>query len=627
MRPLVFLGDEDRAKDHCAEALAFADSVPAGRGGGFSLSDGTTIRVDDYGIYVHAEFLPESVIVLPRNIGGGLYNVELYGCNHRKDAMIPKGVLRAGLAYVDTFPPLGPEICYISDGIVATTMAYPYFEYPPTISDAAYFVTSVSIAGGDEDYKHHGEGVGTVGGFSSVDDAVASVAAYRWFADSFYSVNPYGVSRSSPDTPYYQFALGSQYEYGAEVTEQYASGAREVKYAACYQLLPLIGTGKGATKHWSTTVLCSDIVVHWTTYGYAVSACFPIVIPLGNERVMALTRKRTADGSKWFGGTFSIEAYIASGTNAATVTASTTAGLTSGFMRNVWDFGAENYNASSIAVPLESQKHYWLFRSLAMSSRNAVALSQNETVLAAHKTYLDQLDPTDPGNTIPASSTHSEQWVCLSATPSGITVKGVIKSYWGETTDPGGAPHGYNYKYGYIGTVGTSTTDVLAYFERRKSTVENGYTFVWDGLVRFASSDGGATWDAGTDITEPVGLTSYMISPPVYLGRAIDDKAVIAFAVTKTTPGSGSAFSINEGTVWHSEDDGINFTLSTPGAINLGFEVNDTAYIFHRMRGLSSMHYCGNSEDGFAPSPHPYLPDYYGTPTKASRSITDDPNL
>lgn len=625
-----YLGDEDRARGYTHEAEKLA---AAGRSGA-QMSDGTTIEIfgppEQQIAYIHSPFLPEYVVLAPRAAEGGGYYLELYGYNHRKDAMLPSGTHRAvmdfsGVGYDDM---IGVEVAYVSDGITANIYLFDSSADDDTMRDPKTYIVAFGLSGVTEDLQTNADYVYTPQGFPVTLVGIEASASYLSQGAYLASLTPYGVDRAGAD-PVYYMVVGVNYEAPQSmIVETYNSGNSDVQYKLVTVGFVFASIGRSSAFDYALYSLTTG-VLRYDDPGGMISSQFPVMVPLGNNRAVAFFKRRTVNAAYLFGGEFSLGATLVSGTT-FTQTILSTASITSGwFALSTWNHGTSA--STTLVHSSDTVKTNVLLESMANATHAAIPLGQDETLIIGQKIYVGYDEALSDWST--ATAPWSAQQMCYSVTPTGVGPKGAVVSYFDEYYDgsyPGIGGNTNIFTYSLVGALDLGNDVVVAFFHRHVAAFDIAPQFRYDGLIRFTSQDAGATWDAG--------VTSYMnwgtdgppqqwlLSPPKLIGFTATGGAVILLGVTFASTVVGGA-ELTDTTMFTSDDSGTTFALAPIGTVDLAYLLPTGATIFHRHRGITSVQTWGNHEDGFSPSSHPLQPAYYGTATKACRDTSTDPNL
>lgn len=622
---LMFLGDEERAMTHATEALTL---YHAGLKDGY-LRDDTTISVNGNVVTVEATFHPQFSLFTPVDVpdNPGQYRLRRLGAIHRKDAMLPMGLFSNATVYDAAYPDaIGSECFYGTDGILATAT----INVPATLSEKADiqdYILNFSIAGVTEDLIQGGnESAMTPQGFLNASAYVYSCVSLMSQGDTYYSAAWYGVDRSG-SYPVYAFSIGHQvYATGTLLQSAYnnGGGTSYVKYYEIYQAFSFLKAGRQFTTDSNSYGLGTDVIEYDAEYpesGIFHNAPYPVVIPLGNQRVFILYRERVADANKIFGGTFRIQAYLASGSNFS-FTSPAVSGITS-FLDTPAGYGCGTVG-SGYSIPQDAVRVNYLFETLGISARTAVPVSQDETLVFGWK------DPLALNTTI--------KWICYSVTPTAITEKSIVVGFY-TSPDPSN-PRALNH-YSYRGAVHLGGTKVAVYFLHLTMAI-GANTWSEHGIVRFLSDDDGTTWDSGTlcSYTSSVANNGMLISTkPIYIGETSDAEptSIVALGAADRETIDANTFYAKNAKIMSAPDDGLTFVethsgagdlkLTATGSVISGGGVVSLYSYANETNGIMSLVEHGEPISGFAPSPYKHLPTYYGTPTKASRDSSGDPGL
>lgn len=622
-----FLGDEDRAMTHQHEATELAHAgIP-----GAQLSDGTTISIVDEGghktAFINSPFLAEYIVLAPRAAQEEGYVLELYGYNHRRDAMVPNGDFRVSTSFsgngFDAM--IGFEAMYISDGIAGLITLHDSSSDDDVVRDPKTYIISFGFSGTTEDLQTDSATTYTVQGFPSTSTGFQATTSYYAQGSYLASLAPYGVDRTV-SSPVYRYVIGTNYEAAQSmIVETYNSGNSDVQYKIVTVGFLYASIGKDSAFDYGLYQITTG-VMRYDDPGGMISSQFPVMVPLGNNRAVAFFKRRTINATYLFGGEFSLGATLIEGTGFSQTTLSTT-GLTNGwFYQSVWNHGTSA--DTNLQLTSDTVKINYLLDSMAYMAPSAVPLSQDETLVAGHKIYVGYNET----NWASAANPWSAQVMCYAATSLGVSEKGAIVSYFDEFYD--GTYPGYGsptlYRYTMVGMLGLGGDKVVAFFHRRSAAFGGVPAFAYDGLYRFNSADGGETWSAPVHVYLEWGEdgppSSWIFSPPKHAGYAADGEAIILLGVTFATAVTGG-LELTDTTLFNSSDSGLNFVLSPTGTVDLAYVIPTGGTIFHRERGMTSVQDWGNHEDGYAPSPYRHLPTYYGTPTAACRDSANDAGL
>lgn len=643
---IILLGDEDRAALLVPKAL----SLFSGGASGEHVEDDSIIAITGDIITIetthHAPislFSPLDTVEDPTK-----YRLWLLGCSHRKDATLTSALFNVIATDYEGFPrSIGPELIYMTDGVAFIGCAsVPYDQ--AQLRAYWQFIGMLGIAGITEDTIQ--QGTGTVVGPQGVKNATAQIAfvgANLLQGDNFYSAAPYGVDRTDVAAPKYRFIVGgSIHTSGSPLTTTWYFWDNENSivdpigqstYYLVNQVFVYLTAQRGSAPTAYYYTLGQDIVIDeidydinsgagMTTFNLFYSAPFPIVIPLGNQRVVIVYRERTADSSLIWGGSFSIKAKLISGMS-MTQSAYDIEAMKTLLLNASFDFGptgnASTGGAGGWPFPYygnDPQTAWWLMESLAVRARAPVPVSQDETLIimfqGRNSPYVD-----------PPESRVQHKQVCYSFTPDGVTQKSTLVSYWGHMD---GGTKDYFYSFG--GACHMGGQRVLALFSRLDW---NGSVWVDAGYFRFLSEDDGTTWVGPTAVTftndadgDAAGITGEYVSPNVvYIGPKLDaegefvgDIVCVGFADKAAVTG---ATKLKNPKLMTSEDGGLTFFASKSGGAGRELTWLDGYYYYHTSRGVVSAHLTGDAVDGFDPSPYRHLPTYYGTPSKACRVIDD----
>lgn len=641
----VYLGDKDLARAHRHIA---AGMVARGHTGTTQLYDGSTVAI------VRSDALVTCTITAPMHaeisvvvnrfadFANNAYWTQFYGYNHRKDSMHPFGKWESGRTYPNPWDlKAGPELAYISDGVFAASFNHFNSSYGNTIGTTETLLRETQICSMLEDRITGDANWGTAAGFKTYADASSATWSSFWHSSNPASMQPLAVNRLDPANPIYVVATANidlmdnfaySYNYGTSGTWKYA------KTGVYVQVHSVGKTSAGQ----SGGFYVADDIMYWgdsnSTYGEA-SFCNPappIILPLGNHRVVVLSRHATASAGKKFGYTFGYKCKIIDSLGiAAGVFASD--GVCSDLTLNTymvgpsWHYGLENDGGvgktNKPDSPTDSIRDFYFMRFLEDSSRMAFPLTVNETLFAGYHCFMaSHWD-------LVADQAWDSEIVCLSATGSGITQKGIIFKFYDADRgiDPAWHPYYTNanipvYRVTFLGMCyGGAASTVYCYlgiYEYSPIIMPNSK------VKRFKSTDGGATWDDGTVVTidnPNDGYNAYFIRTPTWLGNdPVTGKAKIAFGYTRANVPDNLDTQYKQVAIQVSVDDGITFTRGP-------FTTEDADYTLYfgnrvpgRVRGDSILIDSGNVVDGFRPSPYRHLPTFFGPISPASRDNTND---
>lgn len=652
---ITLLGDEDRASLLVAKALQLYDSGAVGA----YVEDDSIITVSGNNVTIETTHHAPMSIFSPLDTPGGSagqYDLWLLGSSHRKDAMLTAA--RYGIVpstYAAQFPAdIGPELIYMTDGVVFVGHGAAE-ETTSAIRTFTQFIAMLGIAGVTED--NMGEGSMTAVGPSRIENALVELScagSEQQQGDNLYSACCYGVDRTTdPTKPRYRFVVGCSLHVDAvEKTASWYwddSGTIRTGQAHYYDIenaFVYLTAQEGAEPTAYYYSLGYDIAVKdmdgnlsiapgFTTEwyggsGFEFNGCFPVVIPLGNQRVFIIYRKKTTNTNKVFGGTFYLYGKVVSTMSMTQTDVSVAAllgKLTADTQTNGWDFcdvgdpstggggGRPVYDHDAITM-------WWIMENMAVRGRSAIPISQDETLMISLEAGWDQHDP--PGSANPSP------WyqVCYSFTSTGVTKKSTLTAgYNGHDPTRGLA---LDYFYEFHGSCHGSAQNVYVLF-KRFAYISSAW--VDQGPLLFTSDDDGTTWDGGQFVTmtnddDSTG-TYYLSANLLYIGPKLDidgaptgnDILCIGYGDTSAVTG---ATEIKNPKLMTSEDSGVTWTASKSGGAGRVYTWLNGYYLYHTSRGLCSVHLTGDAVDGFEPSPYRHLPTYYGTPGKQCRVI-DEP--
>lgn len=641
----TYLGDKDLARSHRHKAAML---VARGAVGTTQLHDGTTVAI------VRSDAVIDCTIASPMhadiavvvnrfaNVQNNAYWTQFYGYNHRKDSMHPFGRWDSGRAYPAPWDlKSGPELAYISDGVYATSFNHFNSSYGNTIGTTETLLRETQICSILEDRITGDADWGTSAGFKTYADASLVSWSSFWHSSNPANMQPLAVNRTDPANPIYVVATANidlmdnfaySYVYGTGATW---------KYAKTKVFVQVHSVGKNSAGQ-SGGFYVADDIMYWgdsnSTYGEASfsNPAPPIVLPLGNHRVVVLSRHATPSAGKKFGYTFGYQCKIVDslGIPAGVFTSN---GVCSDLTLNAymagssWHYGTENDGGAGVTGkpdgPTDSLRDFYFMRFLEDSSRLAFPLTDNETLFAGYHSYMaSHWD-------LVADQAWDSEIVCLSATGSGVAQKGVIFKYYDADRGIDPAWHPYYtsvtipvYRVAFLGMCYGGAANVvfcyLSIFEYSPIILPN------TKIKRFKSVDGGATWDAGTNISidnPSDGYNAYFLRTPTWLGNdPVTGKAKIAFGYTRANVPINLNTEYKQVAIQVSVDDGITFTRGPFTTQDADFTLYFGFRVPGRVRGDSVLLDCGNAIDGFRPSPYRHLPTYYGAISPASRDNTND---
>lgn len=646
---ISLLGDEDRASLLVSKALRLYDS---GAVGTYEEDDSIiTVRGDNITIEA-SHHAPMSIFSPLDTLGGtvGQYDLWLLGASHRKDAMLTAAkYFVVASSYAAQFPrAIGPELIYMTDGIAFVGHAAAE-SATSVLRTYTQFVGMFGFCGVTED--NIGEGQGDVVGPGRVANAIAELScagSEQQQGDNLYSACCYGVDRTTdPDKPRYRFIVGCSLHTDAteKTSTWYFNDLGTIKpgqahYYDINNVFVYLTGQKDAAPTAYYYSLGYDMAISeidydttaapgFTSEAYPWNGVFPVVIPLGNQRVFIVYRKKTTDTTKVFDGTFNLYGKVVSTmsmTQADVGVDALKVKLTADAQTNGWNFGTKGdaVNGGFSGRPVydhDAITMWWVMENMAVRARNAVPVSQDETLMISLEAGWDQHDP--PGSANPSP------WyqVCYSFTSTGVTKKSTLTAgYNGHDPTRGLA---LDYFYEFHGSCHGSAQNVYVLF-KRFAYISSAW--VDQGPLLFKSDDDGATWDSGTFVTmtndaDSTG-TYWLSSQMLYIGPKLDadgaptgdDILCIGYADTEAVTG---ATEIKNPKLMTSEDSGLTWTASKSGGAGRVYTWQNGYYLYHTSRGLCSVHLTGDAVDGFEPSPYRHLPTYYGTPTKACRTFTE----
>jgi hypothetical protein len=637
MARIVLHGDEDRAADAIGAALQMYQSGSVGG----QLSDGTVVQIDRYSDVVNiiAEFLPQYQLLLPFAVEGvGAYTEYLLGYSHRRDALLPSAVVEL-YDHSGTGWDLGSmDFQYMSDGMALLAVAHSTYMQTPSPGEGVAARTSLSITGVPEDLLTNAIDIGTPLGVRSANVVVAGVGCVKPpIITEWFTASPYGLVRSSPRKAAVCAAMVRQLS-GTVYEQEYTadSAQRFMGYSLCVTSLVHLVATEGAAPVAVIFDLGLDVIYEYDRAtggpplypdGSGVTVPTPCVIPLGNHSVLVVTRSQVVNAQKFFGRDFTIKAFNIAGESPSGYVASTTSLISTYFGSDIsftdpaYTFPAMGYARNSAVF-----KHYGFFFELARNCRNPVPLASGEVLVFTKITY--NMWPGELG--YPG---YSEQYVCLACDSTGIYPRGVVDSYVGDCFNAHNTTYGglvdVVWDYAYIGAVSVGGGNVIVFIR-----VTKVWPYVADeGILRFTSSDSGATWSAATHISNDVAGTSpYVMTAPRWVGPSegittgLEDAKLIAAIYKRTSNGDGTE-TIQDTRLVRSDDGGSTWVSAPDASGTKSLDVLDAYAAYNPVAGFGSIHHTGNHEEGYAPSPYTNVPAFFGTAGAASRSPANDPNL
>lgn len=623
----VLIGDEDLAKQYVAEANRLYEMRISGQ----QFDSGVRISIVDGPspvAYIEADYNPQTQVRALRGSAYGEYYIEHYGYNHRKDAMLPRGTFSVTNSFdnIGLGHPICAEVKYISDGVTMTFVVHDdYADH--SMRDTVYLVIDTVLNSLTEDFHSDMTDYGTVAGFTTFSMALPTSCGWLYLYDRFYSAHGYGVLRTG-SSPRYSGIMGFVYDGGGSLVNQTygTSGDKTATWKVVSPSIFIPWNSKTGGSDYAFINLPADIVIY-NNPGHMTTTYYPLVFPLGNHDAMVLHRKRNANSSYIYGGTFELVATRVSGSTPSTSAASVV-GVTSGYFQETawhWDLTSTNGTVLSSMDDVRS----WIMMDFSAGSNCMVPLATGETLWMVYRWGIGAHFGMAPDRA------YNAQWVCISVTPGGFAQKGVVQSYWDDYA--GSAMSNPNFSdttsprfiiYS-VGVVALDTANVRFYATRMRA--EGGSNqFNFDGFLVYSSGDGGATWSEpqpvvvnGRSTGEPDVFNGKKASPPKLIANNAGDY-VIAMSLTylNTVGGvtdqmSATLITSKDGVTFETEPIGT-VDISVSGAYNFAFHNPDTLF--------EVMDY-GNHDEGFSPSPYKHLPTYYGTASKASRDNAADPNL
>lgn len=579
--------------------------------------------------------------------GAGTYAYKLWllGCAHRKDAMLTAAEYSiVSSTYEAQFPvDVGPELIYMSDGVAYVGHAA-MWEEATQLRSYKSFIGMFGVTGITEDSIS--EGTNTIVGPSGVANAITEVSCLgceQQQSDNLYSACCYGTDRTDPLRPKYRFIVGCSIHTDATMvtdTWYYKKEAEgpvfsgQIRYYVGEQVFIYVTAQQGEAPTAYYYSLGYDVFVKdkdgdtslppgFEDYTMPGNGVFPVIIPLGNQRVFIVYRKRIDDTTQILGGRFQLFGKVVSGMGMTQTDANIEAlkeKWSATALSVGWSFGAKGTPEDGggggwPTIDNDEANMWWCIESLAVRARYAVPISQDETLVISTLATWEEDYP--PGSNIPAPWSQ----VCWSFTPTGVTKKSTLVVYGGH--DQSNPQRPIDYFFEPHGAVHGSAQNVYVLFERYAWTG----TWVNQGPMLFTSTDDGATWDSGQFVTmtndEDSTGTYYLSSQLLYLGRnATDTGDVLSIGYADTAQVTG-AREIKNPKLMTSEDSGVTWTAQKSGGAGRQYTWPNGYYLYHTSRGLCSAHLTGDAVDGFEPSPYRHLPTYYGTPTKACRTFTE----
>lgn len=641
---ISLLGDEDRASLLVSQALHLYESGATGA----YVEDDSVIAISGNNITIETSHHAPMSIFSPLDAPGGTdtdYNLWLLGCSHRKDAMLTAArYVVVSSTYAGSFPRnIGPELIYMTDGIAfvghgaaaATTSV---------LRTYTQFVGMLGVCGITED--NIGEGQDSVVGPGGIATAIAEVScagSEQQQGDNLYSACCYGVDRTTePTRPRYRFIVGCSLHTDAvqKTSTWYFNDAGTIKPGqAHYYDINNVFVYLTAQREAAPTAyyysLGNDIAISeidydttaapgFTSEAYPWNGVFPVVVPLGNQRVFIVYRKKTTDTSKVFDGSFNLYGVVVSTMSMSQSSADVAplkAKLTAAAQANGWSFGDKGDSGSGGFSGRPTHDHdaitmWWAMENMAVRARGAVPISQDETLVISLEAGWDQHDPPGSANASP--------WyqVCYSFSSSGVTKKSTLTAGYNGHDATRGLP--LDYFYEWHGACHGSGQNVYVLFTRFAYISS---AWVDQGPMLFTSDDDGTTWDGGQFVTmtndEDSTGTYYLSANLLYLGRnSADTGDVLCIGYADTAQVTG-AREIKNPKLMTSEDSGVTWTASKSGGAGREYTWQNGYYLYHTSRGLCSVHLTGDAVDGFEPSPYRHLPTYYGAAGKMCRTVNE----
>lgn len=572
-------------------------------------------------------------LMVPRTDETGVnnYTVGLIGYSHRKDAIVPHGAYRSPAYGDEGMFQYGNEIRYISDGIALHGACVGIGSFYPAQPDSFYATVTVGGAVTEDVQNVAGRDVDNVGsstpqGYIPQKRYFVAARVVSLQGNNTYSLVPHKVDRTDATKPIYTGLLGYSYLVSGDPVYQYQDTTLVCSYYEFQHRLGYVSEGK-TTSEFNAYYLGDDFC---DTVGRDWSSVFPVLWNISNGQTVMLMRKRTNDATKWFGGTFSFSLILIEGPTIIFYDLALTGLLSPYFYQSWWSFVTTDYPNTStqyghmvipgsiMFAPHDYLRMSVLMHEFGMNMKKAAVVVADGTLL----TFSVRVRCHRP----PTNYAWGSELCCFAVTASGVYQRSKLFTYWAYYEYSGGedAPVP-RIVYTDLRAVYLGNNTVALFYEKQTETGTGTAVWVSDGWFRIESTDNGYTWGTPAAVTFVDVDASFEWSRPLMVsaGATAATTKLIAGYMGKTI--SGGTKTYEQASVLLSDDGGATWTKSIAAAPTINYQADTSVTFVNGDSGVGSLHNHGSWEDGYEPSPHKHLPNFYGIPTAISRNSSGDP--
>lgn len=566
----------------------------------------------------------------------GYYEVGLIGYSHRKDAIVPSGLYQSSYVGYEGDYQYGMEVHYMTDGIavhgacigqgVSVTLYPEVFDATVCVAGAVTEDVMNARHGAD------GTGQGAPMGFRPTKQYFAAARVVALQGENTFSVVPHKADRTDPAAPAYSALIGYSYlASGTPVTQVNGSNVQVTSYFEMQHRFGYVTDGKGGPSYNAYYLgddFCDTTYKEW-------SSCWPVIWNLSNGVSVLLHRYRINDSSKWFGGSFGLKLIRVEGPPIMLYDLSVAPLLTGYSYASTWSFMEADYpdtsssygintyeNASpDLFVPHDHMRMTVLMFDFGINSKKAAVVTANGTLVTFSRRLRMHRAPTNQAL--------ASQLCCFAVTADGISQLSVLDSYWdwAEYAADSTAAGAVRKNYTGLRAIATNSTTAILFYELQLETGVGTSVFSSQGWFRRVSTNGGVTWGSAEALTftGTSGLWEWSRPRVVVDGESVAVTRLIAGYLEKTVAGATKTY--GDASVLLSDDGGLTWMKSVASAPGINYKAPAGAQFLNGDAGLGTLHNHGSWEEGYEPSPHKHLPNFYGTPTQICRDSTNDAGL
>lgn len=624
------VGDEEKAREYMGVAASLHS-----QGVSYYAPDSMTeilIHQDTATITVHMD-CPYHLMV-PQTYEGdvtGLYEIGLIGYSHRKDSLVPSGMLQSSYVGYEGDFQYGNEMHYMTDGITVSgacvgqglaTSLYPEaFEATVVVGSA---VTEDVL---NARHGENGTGSATPQGFRPTKRYFSAVRTVGMQGQNTFGLVPHKADRTG-DNPAYTALLGYSYLASNQI-DQYSGETLVTSYHDVQHRIGYVTEGRDGASY-GAYYLADDFIAVSIPADW--SSCWPVMWNVSNGKTVMLHRYRINNSAKWFGGSFGLKLILVEGPAITLYDLSASPLLTGYSYAATFSMTPEDYPDTTITygyatndlgypptfAPHDYIRMGVMLFDFGLHSKKAAVVTTDGTIVTFSRRLRLHRHPTNQAV--------GSKLCCFAITEYGITQLSVLATYWDYAEFPADAGVART-DYVELRAIAISTTTILLFYDKQVETYAGSWSFVSVGWFRRVSTDGGVNWAAEEQVSFSGVAALWEWSRPrlVVDGEAVGVTRLIAGYISKTVAGATKTYA--DASVLLSEDGGLTWTLSPMSAPNINYQAPAGAVFVNGDAGLGTLHNHGCWEDGYEPSPHKHLPNFYGTPTAICRDSTNDAGL